>query len=66
MKKLSSTQRAYQIRRNKKRFPKELKRKEKRLLLKRAYRRQEIQLRRKWRKIMAEQRFQPTQDGTVM
>ena len=44
----------------------ELKRKEKRLLLKRAYRRQEIQLRRKWKKIMAEQRFQPKQDGVIL
>ena len=47
MKKLSSKQREYQIRRNKKRFPKELKRKAKRLAVKRAYRLQEIKLRRK-------------------
>ena len=51
MKKLSNKQRAFQIRRNKKRFPKELKRKEKRMLLKRAYRRQEIMVRRQLRKL---------------
>ena len=67
MKKLSSKQRAYQIRRNKKRFPKELKRKAKRLADKRAYRLQEIKLRRKWRRIMAEQRFQPQpREGNIL
>ena len=67
MKKLSSKQRLFQIRRNKKRFPKELKRKAKRLAFKRAYRLQEIKLRRKWRRIMAEQRFQPQpREGNIL
>ncbi len=51
MRKLSSKQRDYQIRRRKKRFGHELKRKEKRILLKRAYTNQAIKMRRQLRKL---------------
>ena len=49
MKKLSSKQRDFQNRRRKKRFSKELRRKEKRILLKRAYRNQAIKMKRELR-----------------